>query len=77
MISSRFFEKLPCDHSELGQGGRACTVDGSALRIFSRVKIREKEFVATPTVAELSDDGIVGVGFCELSTRMGYRSSVC
>ena len=70
VISKRFFEKLPCDHSNLSRSGKACTADGSPLRTFGRVmlriKVREKEFVSTPTIAEISDDGILGLDFASL-----------
>ena len=70
VISRDFYAKLPCYHDNPAQEGGARTANGSPLKTFGRImmrmEIQEREFVSTPLIAEISDDGILGLDFAAL-----------
>lgn len=70
MIGRGFFRSLAV-RSDVPVGtGRVSTADGSEMQTYGRqvlpMRIGDGTYVVSPTVAELSDDGILGLDFCSL-----------
>ena len=70
VISKKFYSLLSGNHDDFKMKVNACTADGSRMRTygrtFMRISIEGKEFVFSPTIAEISDDGILGLDFAAL-----------
>ena len=70
MISKRLFNLLPGVCDNLRMRVNACTADGTRMRTFGRtfliISVAGKEFVWAPTIAEIEDDGIIGLDFAAL-----------
>ena len=74
IISRRFYTLLVGTNDDLKLRVNACTADGSRLRTFGRtflcISVMGKEFVFSPTIAEIEDDGIIGMDFADLFGMM-------
>ena len=70
LISRKFYSLLPGNHDDLKLRVNACTADGSRMQTFGRTFLPlcfgGKEYVFSPTVAEVNDDGILGLDFAAL-----------
>ena len=70
MIGMDFFRSLAVTSDVPIGTGRVSAADGSEIRTYGRqvlqIKIGETSFVISPTVAELTDDGILGLDFFSL-----------
>ena len=70
MVSKRFISLLPNMCENLTMRVNACTADGTRMRTFGRtfliISVAGKEFVWAPTIAEIEDDGILGLDFAAL-----------
>ena len=74
-ISRRIHSLLPGEHDTFTTEGRACTADGSMMQTYGKTCMRfsldgDKEFLLTPTIADVSDDGILGLDFAALYGAM-------
>ena len=69
-MSKRFHDLLPDNQDNFKMKVTACAADGSKIRTFGRtymeIGIAGKEFVLTPMIADISDDGILGLDFAAL-----------
>ena len=74
LISKRFHSLLLVDHDNLIKRVNARTADGSSLktygRIFLPISVVGKGFVISLIIADMSDDGIIGLDFCSLFGAM-------
>ena len=74
LVSKKFFDLLPNLHENPTKGVNARTADGSRMQTYGRtflpVSIVGKEFVLSPIIAEMNDDGIIGLDFCALFGAM-------
>ena len=70
IISRKLNLLLSNEHDNSKMKVNALTADGSSMktfgRTFMRLRIGGKEFAFTPTIAEISDDGIIGLDFAAL-----------
>ena len=69
-VSRRFHGLLPDNHDNFKMKVNACGADGSSIRTFGRtyleIGVAGREFVFAPTIADISDDGILGLDFAAL-----------
>ena len=70
MVSKSFFDLVSGTHDNPTVGVNACTADGSRLQTFGRtcmvILVGGKEYMMSPTIAEIEDDGIIGLDFAVL-----------
>ena len=70
IFSRRFYTLLLGTNDDLKLRVNACTADGSRLRTFGStflcISARGKEFVFSPTIAEIKDHGIIRMDFADL-----------
>ena len=70
LISRKFYSLLPDEHDNFRMRVNACTADGSRMQTFGRtflpLSFGGREYVFSPTVAEVNDDGILGLDFAAL-----------
>ena len=70
LVSRKFYSLLPGRHDDLKLRVNACTADGTRMQTFGRTFLPlcfgGKEYVFSPTVAEINDDGILGLDFAAL-----------
>ena len=70
LISKRFYDLLPDLRDKPIAGVRAKSADGSSIQTYGKtflpISIVGKEFVVSPIIADMSDDGIIGLDFCSL-----------
>ena len=63
LISKEFFDRMSGRINNLRERVSACTADGSGMRTFGKaymnVKISGKEYVMSPMVADIQDEGII------------------
>ena len=69
-ISSGFYALLPGSRENFKTKVSACSADGSRMQTYGRafipISIGGKEYVSSPTVADIADDGIIGLDFASL-----------
>ena len=69
-MSKRFFDLVSGMDEDLTTRVNACTADGSRIRTFGRtcmiIIVGGREYVISPTVAAIEDDGIIGMDFASL-----------
>jgi len=70
IISRRFCDLVSDKQSKLDPSANALTADGSRLQTFGKrfmkINMGGKEFAFSPTIADISDDGILGLDFASL-----------
>ena len=70
MVSKRFYDLMSDGQDNLISRVNAHSADGSRMQTFGRtfvqVSIAGNEFIFSPTIADLSDDGIIGLDFAAL-----------
>ena len=70
IISRRFYSSLPGTHDDFKLKVNACTADGSRMQTYGRtvlpIGIGGGEYVFSPTITDISDDGIIGLDFAAL-----------
>ena len=70
VISRKFHSLLPDKQDDFKTKVNALTADGSSIQTFGKtfrkMDIVGKEFVFSPTIAEISDQGIIGLDFASL-----------
>jgi hypothetical protein len=78
IISWKFFNLVSDEHDNLTVKVNAHTADGSRIRTFGRtfmrIRMGGKEFVFSPTIAEISDEGIIGLDFAYSANIMKVLS---
>ena len=74
LISKDFFDLLPDLHENPTRGVNARMANGSRMQTYGRtflpIGVLGKEFVLSPIIADLNDDGIIGLDFCALYGAM-------
>ena len=69
-ISKKFYGLLTGNHENLNKRVNACSADGTRMTTFGRtlvaMELGGKEFIFSPTIASISDDGILGLDFASL-----------
>ena len=69
-ISSKLYALLPGSRDNFKTKVSACSADGSRMQTYGRavipVRIGGKEYLASPTIADIADDGIIGLDFAAL-----------
>ena len=67
LVSNKFYSLLSDNHDDFKMKVNACSADGSSLQTFGRtflpMMLGGKEYVFSPTIAEMNDDGILGLDF--------------
>ena len=70
VVSKKFYSLLLGNHDNFKVKVNACMADGSRMqmfgRTFMRIRIEGREFIFSPTIADISDDGILGLDFAAL-----------
>ena len=70
IISRKFYSLLSGRHDDLKLRVNACSADGSRMQTFGKtflpLSCGGREYVFSPTIAEVSDDGILGLDFISL-----------
>ena len=70
LVSNKFYSLLSDNHDDFKMKVNACSADGSSLQTFGRtflpMMMGGKEYVFSPTIAEMNDDGILGLDFTSL-----------
>ena len=70
MIGRKFFRSLAVQADCSIGTGRVSAANGSEMQTYGRqvlsMSVRDTTYVISPTVAELTDDGILGMDFCSL-----------
>lgn len=70
MVSKRFYDLMSDGQDNLISRVNAHSADGSRMQTFGRtfvqVSIAGNEFIFSPTISDLSDDGIIGLDFAAL-----------
>ena len=69
-VSHRFYSFMQSQHDNFISKVNACSADGTRMRTYGRtlvpLVIGGKEFIGSPTIADISDDGILGLDFSSL-----------
>ena len=69
-MSKRFFDLVSNMDEDLTTRVNACAADGSKIRTFGRtcmvILLGGREYVISPTIAGIEDDGIIGMDFASL-----------
>ena len=70
LISKKFYSLVSEEHDKFGKNVNALTADGSSMQTFGRtfltIGITGREYILSPTIADISDDGILGLDFAAL-----------
>ena len=69
-ISSKFYALMPGSREDFKTKVSACSADGSRMQTYGRAvipfRIGGREYIASPTIADIADDGILGLDFAAL-----------
>ena len=70
MIGHGFFRSLAMTSDTPIGSSRVSTADGSSIRTYGRqvlpLGVNNRTYIISPTIAEITDDGILGLDFCAL-----------